>query len=177
MSGRIQNLVRNLFALLLLLNATSAIALNITAIVSDRSAPTLIAGAHQLLEQRQDLTIQIRTVQQISKLSDNELQALISHSDRLLLVAIFGEDVPRLLAMNYPDQQLRTVLHSDRALMPLQKGRHGEIFGRSLPEDILADKAGVQNATALAKSQKQAPRYADWLQARAYWLNRSVNNG
>jgi len=176
MSGRIQNLVRNLFALLLLLNAASAMAMNITAIVSDRSAPTLIAGAHQLLEQRQDLTIQIRTVQQISSLSDEELQTLISASDRLLLVAIFGEDVPRLLAMNYPAQQLRTVLHSDRALMPLQRDRHGEIFSQGLPEDILGDKAGVQTATALAESQKQAPRFADWLQARAYWLNRSVNN-
>uniref|UniRef100_UPI0035636329 cobaltochelatase subunit CobN n=1 Tax=Zhongshania sp. TaxID=1971902 RepID=UPI0035636329 len=176
MSGRIQNLVRNLFALLLLFNATSAMAMNITAIVSDRSAPTLIAGAHQLLEQRQDLTIQIRTVQQISSLSDEELQALISRSDRLLFVAIFGEDVPRLLAMNYPAQQLRTVLHSDRALMPLQRDRHGEIFSQGLPEDILGDKAGVQTAAALAESQKHAPRYADWLQARAYWLNRSVNN-
>ena len=70
MFGRIQNLVRNLFALLLLLNATSAMAMNITAIVSDRSAPTLIAGAHQLLEQRQDLTIQIK-LNKVSELFKN----------------------------------------------------------------------------------------------------------
>jgi cobaltochelatase CobN len=132
--------------------------MNITAIVSDRSAPTLIAGAHQLLAQRQDMNIQIRTVQQISSLSDNELQTLINQSDRLLLVAIFGEDVPRLMAMNYPDHQLRTVLHSDRALMPLQKDRNGEIFSQGLPENILGDKSAGQSATALADSQQQAPR-------------------
>ena len=67
----------------------------LTAIVSDRSAPTLIAGAHQLLQQHKDIEIRIRTVSQVIAMDDEHLQSLISSSQSLVMIAVFGEAVDR----------------------------------------------------------------------------------
>lgn len=163
--------------LFLLIQLTGQVyASTLTAITSDRSAAILIAGAHQLLATEKDLTIRIRTISQIEAMPDPELQHLLTQSDSLILIAVFGESVERLLATPYPKTQLRTVLHSDRRLLGLQHDRHGSIFKHGQPEAIIADKDAMLSSTKLAAKQQQAPRFADWLQARAYWINRSVNN-
>lgn len=148
----------------------------LTAIVSDRSAPTLIAGAHQVLQQNKDVEIRIRTVSQVIAMDDDQLQSLISGSQSLVMIAVFGEAVDRLLSQRFPATQMRTILHSDRKLMTLQRDRNGAIFAKDMPEDIVGDRDGVIDAASLAAKQKTAPRYADWLQARSYWVNRSVDN-
>ena len=157
-------------------NSHAATATTLTAIVSDRSAPTLIAGAHQVIQHNNDVQIRIRTVSQVIAMEDEELQNLIASSQTLLMIAVFGESVDRLLNQRFPATQLRTVLHSDRKLMALQRDRNGDIFAKEIPEEIVGDRDGVITGDALAAKQKAAPRYADWLQARSYWVNRSVDN-
>ncbi|WP_295872679.1 cobaltochelatase subunit CobN [uncultured Zhongshania sp.] len=157
-------------------NSHAATATTLTAIVSDRSAPTLIAGAHQVIQHNNNVQIRIRTVSQVIAMEDEELQNLIASSQTLLMIAVFGESVDRLLNQRFPTTQLRTVLHSDRKLMALQRDRHGDIFAKEMPEEIVGDRDSVSTGDALAAKQKAAPRYADWLQARSYWVNRSVDN-
>lgn len=168
-----------LFAALLaflLLSPALAADRNVLVIVSDRSAPTVVAGAHQLLDAIPGERIQVRTLSQLTRMGDTELQSLVSEHRALLLLAVFGEPVERLLALRYPDDQFRTVLHSDRRLLPLQRDRDGDIFATEQPKDILDEKLALFSPAALAAVQSRHPRYAHWLQSRAYWINRSAGN-
>ncbi|AKH67762.1 CobN/Magnesium Chelatase [Spongiibacter sp. IMCC21906] len=149
---------------------------SVAVIVSDRSAPYLVAGAHQLKDMGSDAQIDIRTVSQLAEMDDQQLSSLLANKDALLLVAVFGDAVDRLLSMPLANQKLRMVIHSDRRLLALQQGRQGAIFGHGLPDDIVSEKTALLDASALETFQKQHPKYHDWLQARAYWLNRSVEN-
>lgn len=145
-------------------------------IVSDRSAPTLVAGAHRLLEERPSVAIAVRTVSQLAILSDAELRRLIHSSSALAIIAVFGDPVERLLAVRYPRDQQRYVLHSDHRLMPLNQDRRGPLFANEMPGEVLGSSGALASVEALKSRQKQFPRYADWLQARGYWINRSARN-
>ncbi len=145
---------------------------NVTIIVSDRSAPTLVSGAHQLIQQKPDVDIQIRTVSQLNLLKDNELQQLINDSGSLLIVGVFGDPVERLLARQYNNDQKRYVLHSDQRLTPL----NSDPVTQSIPEQVLSDKISLSSIDELKTKQANYPEYANWLQARAYWVNRSTEN-
>ncbi|WP_211116134.1 hypothetical protein [Methylophaga sp. SB9B] len=164
----------SLFALLfsLLASAVYASDRNVTVIVSDRSAPTLVSGAHQLLQQHPDADIQIRTVSQLNALNDNELQKLIDSSGSLLMVGVFGDPVERLLARQYSTTQKRYVLHSDQRLTAL----NSVPLTQSIPEQVLSDKTSLSSADDLKALQANYPEYVNWLQARAYWVNRSTEN-
>ncbi|HCC81284.1 MAG TPA: hypothetical protein DEQ25_08320, partial [Methylophaga sp.] len=96
-----------LFALLFSLITSSAYASehHVMVIVSDRSAPTLVSGAHQLLQQQPDADIQIRTVSQLNALTDADLQQLIDNSASILVVGVFGDPVERLLVRQYNNDQ------------------------------------------------------------------------
>ncbi|ODN67453.1 cobaltochelatase subunit CobN [Methylophaga muralis] len=145
---------------------------NVTVIVSDRSASTLVSGAHQLLQQKSDANIQIRTVSQLNAVNDNELQKLIDSSGSLLMVGVFGDPVERLLARQYNTTQKRYVLHSDQRLTAL----NSDPLTRSIPEQVLSEKASLSSADDLKALQASYPEYVNWLQARAYWVNRSTEN-
>lgn len=163
-----------LFALLFSLITSSAYASehHVTVIVSDRSAPTLVSGAHQLLQQNPDANIQIRTVSQLNALNDADLQQLIDNSKSLLVVGVFGDPIERLLARQYNNDQKRYVLHSDQRLIAL----NSDPVTQSIPNYIVSDKVSLSTTTLLEAKQAQYPEYANWLQARAYWVNRSTEN-
>ncbi|WP_227817904.1 cobaltochelatase subunit CobN [Nitrogeniibacter aestuarii] len=150
--------------------------LGVLAIVSDRSAPTVVAGAHQLLDARPAQGVQVRSLSQLARMDDAQLQALVARHDAVLMLAVFGESVERLLALKYPKVQLRFVLHSDRRLLPLQHDRYGNIFASGLPAPVVDEKMALFSPEALAAARTQYPQYAHWLQARAYWINRSADN-
>lgn len=149
---------------------------DVLVIVSDRSAPILLAASESDAAPNGELRLQVRTVSQLDEMSDAQLQALIWSSESLLMLAVFGEPVERLLAMNYPSAQPRWVIHSDRRLLALQRDRLGEPFAGGLPEHIVGDKAALASGESLRAKQQAFPAYADWLQARAYWLHRSRDN-
>ena len=163
-----------LFALLFSLITSSSYASehHVTVIVSDRSAPTLVSGAHQLLQQNPDANIQIRTVSQLNALNDADLQQLIDNSKSLLVVGVFGDPVERLLARQYSTTQKRYVLHSDQRLTAL----NSDPLTQSIPEQVLSDKTSLSSADDLKALQASYPEYVNWLQARAYWVNRSTEN-
>lgn len=156
----------------LLVSGVYANELNVTVIVSDRSAATLVSGAHQLLEQQPDANIQIRTVSQLNTVNDNELQQLLDSSGSLLVVGVFGDPVERLLARQYSTTQKRYVLHSDQRLTAL----NSDPLTQSIPEQVLSDKTSLSSAEDLKALQANYPEYVNWLQARAYWVNRSTEN-
>lgn len=164
----------SLFALLLSLLTFGVYAneRNVTVIVSDRSAPTLVSGAHQLLQQQPEVNIRIRTVSQLNSLNDDELQQLIDNSGSLLVVGVFGDAVERLFVRQYNNQQKRYVLHSDQRLTAL----NSDPVTQSIPEQISNDKTSFSSANDLKAKQTDFPEYVNWLQARAYWVNRSTEN-
>lgn len=145
---------------------------NVTVIVSDRSAPALVSGAHQLLQQKPNAEIQIRTVSQLNSQNDDELQQLIDNSGSVLMVGVFGDPVERLLARQYRTSQKRYVLHSDQRLNAL----NSDPATQSIPEQILSNKTSLSLSSELKALQANYPEYINWLQARAYWVNRSTAN-
>lgn len=154
------------------MSGVSANERSVTAIVSDRSAAILVAGAHQLLQQQPNATIKIRTVSQLNSLDGNAVQQLIESGDSLLIVGVFGDAVERLLSRQYHDKQKRYVLHSDQRLIAL----NSDPVTPSIPEQVLSDKTSLSTTKMLKTKQAQYPEYHNWLQARAYWVNRSTKN-
>ncbi len=149
---------------------------SVLALVSERSAPTLVEGAHRVLDREPDSSISIRTLTQLEQLSNAELQSLLASHDSLLLVAVFGDAADRLLTLSYPQNQRRYVIHSDRRLLALQRDRQGAVFANGLPEAVIGDREAVLDSERLAAKQRAFPGYRDWLQTRAYWVNGSVAN-
>ena len=149
-------------------------------IVSDRSATTLVAGAHRYLDRNPAKEIQIRTVSQVDAMTDAQLQSAIAEADALLMIAVFGESVERLLGLRYSQAQHRWVFQGDRRLLALHNDYQGEIFAgadlTALDALFATQSESRAQADIWRQTQEEWPRYGQWLQARAYWLNRSVNN-
>lgn len=155
--------------------ATSALA-----IVSDRSAPVMAAGAHRYLEQHPDARLQIRTVTQINELDDAALAALVGQANTLLLAGVFGAPVERLLALPRPDAQQRLVFHSDHRLYVLHQDRgHGDFAALNDADraQLFSRPPTDQPFAHWLQAQQQAyPDFAHWLAARSYWQNRNADN-
>ena len=153
---------------------------SILTIVSDRSASTLVAGAHQYLKQFPGQKIQIRTVGQISELNNKQLQKLLDSHKTLLLIAVFGDSVERLLGQQYSKHQQRFVFQGDRRLLTLHNDANGAIFSNtdlSSIRKVFDTRLTSETSSEFLKRQsEQWPRYQYWLRARAYWSNRSVAN-
>ncbi len=91
------------------------------ALVSDRSTGGMVAAAHRYAQASKNSAqaVRIRSVSQINLLSDKALQELISQADGIVMAAIFGEPVERLLSLNYPAKQTRLAIDGDRRLLAL----------------------------------------------------------
>ncbi|TYK65977.1 cobaltochelatase subunit CobN [Colwellia echini] len=176
----------------------SAAETKMLALVSDRSAASMVTGAHQFLSTSKESTtsiaselakaeltrpvksnITIRSVSQLNQLSNSELQQLIIQHQGIIVAGVFGESVERLLAMQYPTTQTRLILSSDRRLMALhqdvQGGKAANLSSKQLQQLMTRfDKNDYLNE--LANQQKQWPQFSYWLQARGYWQNRGKEN-
>ena len=155
-------------------------------LVSDRSAPSLVAAAHQFVQRADRTNIQIRTVSQLHLMDDEALDDLIRQASGMLIIAVFGEAVERLLARRYPAEQLRLVIGSDRRLFALHSdsiSRYQSGLFSSLSDSEttalfqrLNDIAEGDYRQQLDRQQQRWPRFRIWLQARAYWQNQSTDN-
>ena len=164
----------------------NAAELKMLALVSDRSAASMVTGAHQFLATQADVddlstqsSITIRSVNQLNQLTNNEIQQLINQHQALIIAGVFGESVERLLALNYPFQQPRLMLNTDRRLMVLHQDVQGgnvENLSKKQLQSLMVSLDKSNYLTALAKKQEQWPQFAYWLQARAYWQNRGKEN-
>ena len=155
------------------------------ALVSDRSAASMVAGAHQFLATQStdtastSSTINIRSVSQLNIMTNQEIQQLINQHQALVVAGVFGESVERLLALTYPEQQTRLMLNTDRRLMVLHQDRKGgKVTDLSKPQlqSLMAALDKNDYLSALSVKQQQWPAFAYWLQARAYRQNRGKEN-
>ena len=99
----------------------------VLALVSDRSAVSMVAGAHQFLAMQEiaKTGITIRSVSQLNQLTNSQIQQLINKHQALLVAGVFGESVERLLTLKYQSQQTRLMLNTDRRLMALHHDKQG----------------------------------------------------
>ena len=155
-------------------------------IVSDRSADSLVSSAHRFLSEVPEQSVSVRTVSQINLMSDEELQTLISQSGAVLMAAVFGEPVERLLNLKWPDQQLRLAVNGDRRLLSLHSdpaSQYRSGLFEALSDDQksrlfrrLTDTEQGSYLKQLSDQKKQWPQFRRWLQARGYWQNRNDDN-
>ena len=147
----------------------------IFSIVSDRSATTLNSGANTYLKNSNDKII-IRTVSQVSLMKDDELDNYLKNSDVVLLCAVFGDVVDRLLSRKYLASQLRISIQGDRRLLSLNNDFLGNSYDNNIDTILEKDKENLGYINFLEKKQKEFSSYAFYLQARAYWDNRGNEN-
>lgn len=149
-------------------------------IVSDRSASTMVGGAHLYLERNADKDVLIRTVSQLNMLNDAELVSLLKQQESLLILSVFGELVERLLNQPLSAKQNRWAMQGDRRLLSLNNIRGRAIFSELTQDDIhlLMDDLEKNSEAERKRSVwlNKKPNYQDWLQARTYWRNRSIEN-
>ena len=169
----------------------SAAETKMLAFVSDRSAASIVAGAHQYLETKElgkqnavseplsKSNITIRSVSQLNQLTNKQIQQLINQHQALIIAGVFGESVERLLALNYQPEQTRLILNTDRRLMVLhhdvQGGRVADLSKKQL-QSLMSSLDKNDYLPALSAKQQAWPAFSYWLQARAYWQNRGKEN-
>ncbi|MRI31938.1 cobalamin biosynthesis protein CobN [Endozoicomonas sp. OPT23] len=163
-----------LFLFLFLAVVRPAFASELFAIVSDRSAADLASGAHAFLEKNTSQNIQIRSVSQINEMTDEQLGKQLQQTDSLLIAAVFGEPVERLLAAAYPERQKRLVLSSDRRLYALNNLDAEGDFSALSPKQL--NELLKNSSLQLLVQQNVFPEFERWLQARAYWTGRGKEN-
>jgi len=176
-------MTKRLIALVLALLPLSVGAETLLGVVSERSAPTLAAGAERFHEQYPDHDVILRTTGQIADLERAELEALWQRADGVVMTAVFGEAVvPRLTRLARQDGTDRPILgmNSDRQITRASRLR-GERPLADLDKDTLdeltanpgADEDPAEHRQALAE---QYPKQAAWLQAHAYWQGQGAGN-
>lgn len=174
-----------LIALLCLLasvvfNPVQAAAQTAVAIVSDRSAPVMAAGAYRYLENHPDAVIQIRSVAQVNDMDDAALEALISPAATLIYAGVFGAPVERLLALPARAEQQRLIFHSDRRLYDLHKdaeaGRFTGLDAKTKERLFSRPPTDQPFNDWLAQQKQTLPSFSHWLDARSYWQNRNAEN-
>ena len=104
--------------MMMLLTALCADAATLFAVVSNRSAAELTAGAHRFLDDNPEHTVLLRTTDQLAEMTDDEIRAVWDSADAVLLGGVFGEEVPRLerLAQSLPVRDITLLaLHGARA--------------------------------------------------------------
>ena len=147
----------------------------IFSIVSERSASTLNSGANTYLKSSHDKII-IKTVRQISLMTEEVLNAYLQSADVVLFCGVFGDIVERLLIKKYPSSQLRVALQGDRRLLTLNNDLLRNDYTNISSLLLKKNNENISYMQHLNKKQKEFPSFAFYLQARAYWDNRSNEN-
>jgi len=154
------------------------------AIVSDRSAAELAAGAEQFNQQYPSHQLIFRSTSQIMALTDQQLDSYIQEADTILVSSVFGDTVTRL-SQHLSTRQLKPgqnliAFNSDTRLTrltsisakPVFKNIDNKTF-KHLTRNPPADQDSIKYRNAL---QRQYPSQALWLQARSYWQARGTDN-
>lgn len=150
------------------------------AIVSDRSAPVMAAGAYRFLEKAPQHRIQIRSIAQVNEMDDTSLQQLVDGAGTVIYAGVFGAPVERLLALPRGQNQQRLIFHSDRRLYDLHKDDQGGSFSALTADQKqrLFQRPPTDRPFSdwLSSQQQALPTFSHWLDARAYWQNRNPEN-
>ncbi|HSH29012.1 MAG TPA: cobaltochelatase subunit CobN [Thiohalobacter sp.] len=153
-------------------------------VVSERSAAELAAGAERFAERHPGHRLILRTREQIAELSDVELKQLWRQADAILLGAVFGDAVPRLVRLmaDAPPPAGVPVFatNSDRRILRLSRLDGRPVFAgldKTEVDRLLAKPGpGVDPAAHRAGLAEQFPDQAAWLRGHAYWVGRGSHN-
>lgn len=165
------------FALYIFTSA-EAVAGVVFGVVSERSAAEMAAGAHQFLAAWPEHQVVLRTPEQLAMINDAELVSLLAEADAVLLAAVFGDQVERLvdLLARVPSLPVLAV-NGDQRLTRLSV-LQGVTVLANLDDQALADLTaappeGVDPRAHLDAQQQRFPDQQLWLQGRAYFQGRS----
>lgn len=177
-------LSRAIFYLLALSVAPFAVnAATLFAVVSDRSAAELAAGAEQFQKQHPTHRLIFRSTAQLIELGDQAIDAYIKDADIVLIAGMFGDMVPRLSQLlNAPDHHNKPVIafNSDARLTRLSR-LAGKLFFQNIDHNtfkILTKNPGAKEDPRkhLTRLSQKYPAQSAWLHARSYWQARGTNN-
>lgn len=172
---------RRLTSLLLLLSLSEIHAATLFGVVSERSAAELASASHEFTRSYPGHQLILRTPEQLAALSDQQIRSYLTNSDAVLLVAVFGDSVPRLANLLGVHKHPRLLaMHSDRRLVNLSRWQGRPLFAGLSPQDIKQLNSNPQTDQALNdyahKLKTKFPQQSPWIDARAYWQARGTDN-
>lgn len=162
-----------LFLALSLFIFKPAHAAEILAIVSPSNAADALHGAYQLLKERPDYKINLRTTKQFMQLDRQQQQALWRKADFVFAGAVFGDTAIQMHNL-IPFSKGFIAVHSDYNLIrqshlnnkPLMKNADIKKLMQHPPVEADANQF-------MHEKLKNNPQYKDWLLAKSFWAGRN----
>ncbi|XKH02375.1 cobaltochelatase subunit CobN [Marinobacter nauticus] len=156
-------------------------AATVVGIVSDRSAAEMAAGAHRFLATHPDHDVILRTPEQIARLDNRALAALVGRADSLLLAAVFGDQVGRLERVIEARMATRRfpvlAVNGDRSLTRLSRlgGQRplAEMDDASLNDLMKAPEPDADVRAHRDRLRQRFPAQAAWLAGRGLYQGRT----
>ncbi len=151
------------------------------AIVSDRSAVDLAAGADYFHDRHSNHQLIFRSSTQFSTMSDGAVKQLVDQSDVILAVAMFGDAAVRLehVLSRHPSKPVLAI-NSTPALVTQSRDQAGPLFADLNAEQVKAiglSPLNSQSPLDWVKERSQTfPRQKAWILAKAYWQARGQKN-
>ncbi|HNP30899.1 MAG TPA: cobaltochelatase subunit CobN [Nitrospirales bacterium] len=158
-----------------------ALAKTVVAIVSDRSAVDLAAGADSFQHHHPGHHLMFRSSSQLTMMSDEEVKQLLDEGDVILAVAIFGDTAARLERFLSPhSHQSVLVINSPPSLVKYSRDQAGLLFDNMNAErlkDIGRSPYEGENLSEwVQKLSSEFPRQTTWVRAKGYWQARGQEN-
>lgn len=171
-----------LAALALVVVTRAAHAETVFGVVSERSAPRLLAGAEKFLAAHPEHRLVLRSRAQLAELTDAELVSLWRAADAVVIAGMHGPEAQRLVTLLErlpPRAEVPVVAFSG----DLQLTRASRVGGNAVFVGL--SESAVREVTAKAASERgpardelarRYPRQARWLAAQGYWQANSPDN-
>jgi len=156
-------------------------AATVVGIVSERSAAEMAAGAHRFLAGHPGHEIVLRTPEQVARLDNRALEALVGRADGLLLAAVFGDQVGRLERVVEAQMATRRfpvlAVNGDRRLTRLSRlDSQRPLAGMddaSLNDLMKAPEPRADVRVHRDQLRQQFPEQAIWLAGRGLYQGRT----
>ena len=176
--------LNGLSVVVLLVLSFSSNAATLFGVVSERSAAELVSGAHQFSKKNPGHRIVLRTPQQFSQLSDQDIIRFLTQSDAVLFGAVFGDSVPRIERIvkhaQLSDRVPVFATNSDRRITRLSRfnGRFilSSLDDKSLSALVRNPDIDVNYPQYIKNLLEQYPQQTEWIQSRQFWQGRGSHN-
>ncbi|SDT25238.1 cobaltochelatase CobN subunit [Halopseudomonas xinjiangensis] len=150
----------------------------INAIVSQYSAAEFASAAGMFDASGAKLAVSARTPEQLTELSDAEIEQWLAEGTQLLVVGLFGPETERLqpLLQRWRGNDM-FIMHSELHLVALSRSSGKPVFDTTEQARLLgAQKPGDDLAGWVSQLQQAHPQQAEWIEARSYWLSGGSDN-
>jgi len=165
-------------------NISNINAATLFGIISERSAPELAAGAKHFNQKHPHHQIILRTPEQLTTESEQQLLSYINNADAILLAAVFGDSITQIERLLKKSSIKATApvfaTNSDRRITRLSRLNGKNIFyninEQELRELTRSPNIKTDYKNHIRQLSQRFPRQAQWLQARSYWQGRGSQN-